>query len=360
MRTGVANLPLHSGKCPRWLFPRMKKLAGAISEVIVDEYGQKELLRRLSDPFWFQGFGCVLGFDWHSSGLTTTVCGAVKEALKKENLGIFVAGGKGKASRNTLFEIEKSELSTLKIERLQYASKISAKVDNSVLQDGFQLYHHFFVFDEKGNWGVVQQGMNNLYARRYHWLSDNVVEFIEEPHNAICCDNSGETLDLTAKQSRETRKISVDLVRDNPEHIFHFRQRSLLEFMGQKEKVLNMTNRHWIRDFDLTKRDKEVLRRAYELQPSDYEELISLRGMGPKKIRALALISDLVYGSKASWKDPVKYSFSHGGKDGTPFPVDKKTFDNSINTLKESLEAAKIGEEERLKAIRRLCCYVNS
>ncbi len=358
MRTGIANLPLHPGKCPRWLFPRMVKLAGAITEVIIDEYGTGEMLKRLSNPYWFQGFGCVLGFDWHSSGLTTTTCGALKEALNRNNFAIKAAGGKGKQSTKTQEELSNSELSSSKIEKLKHASKIAAKVDNSMVQDGYALYHHLFVYDEKGRWSIIQQGMNsiNKYARRYHWLSENLTSLIEEPHTAICCNKSGKTLNLSSKQSRETRKISLDLVKDNV--LGKSSQRTISEFLGFKESVLNMTPRHWIKDIDLSERDKQVLRKAYELQPESYEELISLKGMGAKKLRALALVSDLVYGTKSSWKDPVKYSFSHGGKDGTPFPVDRKTYDNTINELKNAIDSAKIGNSDKLKAIKRLQTYI--
>jgi uncharacterized protein len=373
MKTGVANLPLHPGRCPPWLFKRMKVLSGKISELIINEYGTKELLRRLSDPYFFQSLACVIGFDWHSSGTTTTTCGALKESLNKLNTGIQVAGGKGACSRKTPYEIMQSELSTKKIKNLVYASKIAAKVDNSVLQDGFQLYHHSFFFDAKGNYAVVQQGMNNQprhqpdmfgcqgqFARRYHWMSDKITDFVEEPHNAVCCNTKTKALNLTAKKSRQTRKISLDLVKDNPVHIYkHFtNQSSLTEFLprlnSSKFKNLNMTARHWIRNMDLTKRDKEVLEKAYQIQPRNYEELVSLRGMGPKRIRALALVSDLVYGSEASWKDPVKYAFAHGGKDGTPRPVGRKEYDNTIKFMKDAIYQARLGETDRVQAMRRL------
>lgn len=357
MKVGIANLPLHEGSCPKWLFSRMKKLSGAISEIIINEYSPQEFLRRLSNPYFFQGFGCVVGFDFHSSGLTTTLTGALKESLNSLNLGLRVAGGKGQTSRKTPQEIENSSLSITKIKKLQYASKISAKVDNSLVQDGYQLYHHSFFFDEKGNYAIIQQGMNqiNQYARRYHWLSDHLTSFIEEPHSAICCDQTNTTLNLTSKQSRETRKISLDLIQDNPQHLYKYfqKQTTLTEFLPNFKR-LNMTARHWIKEIDLTPQDKAILQKAYELQPQNYEELVSLKGMGPKKIRALALISDLLYGSQASWQDPVKYSFAHGGKDGTPFPVDKNVYDHSLQTLKQALKNAKLGDKEKLDAIRRL------
>ena len=337
-RTGIANLPLHGGRAPRWLFERMVKLSGAITDALIYEYGRDEFLRRISNPHWFQAFSCVLGFDWHSSGTTTTTCAALKTALDPQEHGIAVAGGKGRTSRKTPAEIEKMadlfSLSTKKTENLIYASRMSAKVDNTCVQDGYQLYHHCFIFTEKGNWAVVQQGMGNRYARRYHWLSEKVEEFVNEPHAAICCDKSAKTLDLTAGESSETRKVSLDLIRDNPE--------------------LTLPVHHPVLDVDLTARDMTVLKKAYELQPESYEELVSLKGMGPKKLRALALVSDLLYGTNPSWKDPVRYSFAHGGKDGYPYPVNRETYDSSIETLKQAIEQAKINNTEKYRAIKRL------
>ncbi len=359
-KTGAVNLPLHGGKAPRWLFERMVKLSGAITEVILYEYGQEEFLKRISNPYWFQAFGCVLGFDWHSSGVTTTTCGALKMAVNPQEHGIFVAGGKGRTSRKTPEEIEKAvdlfSLSSKKIDELKYSSRMSAKVDNSCVQDNYQLYHHIFIFTEKSKWVVVQQGMNDSHARRYHWMSDNVESFVEEPHSAICCDRAENALDMTSKENKEARKISVDLVKDGPVHLEKYLtkkpNKSLMEF--------SMPEHHWIKDIDVGKQGMKVLQRAYELQPDNYEELVSLKGMGPKRIRALALISDLVYGSGLSWKDPVKYSFAHGGKDGTPYPVNRQVYDSSIKMLKDSLENAKLNNKERLGAIRRLNTYIKA
>lgn len=360
MRTGTVSLPLHSGKAPRWLFNRMVKLAGGISEALIYEYGQEELLKRISDPYWFQAFSCVLGFDWHSSGTTTTTCGALKVALSPEEHGVTVAGGKGAASRKAPGEIEKSggsfSLSSERINKLKYSSRMAAKVDNSCIQDGYQLYHHCFFLTEKGDWAVVQQGMNNEYARRYHWLSDSVSSFIE-PHD-VCCDRKeAEVLDMTAGESEEARRISVDLVKDKPGHLRKYvsKQQTLLDF-----ECFGLPSHHPVLDIDLSKQGMEVLKNAYELQPSNYEELVSLRGMGPKMIRALALISDLVYGSKPSWKDPVKYSFTHGGKDGFPYPVDREAYDNSIRVLEESLDSAKLDKKEKYDAIKRLGEFIQT
>ncbi|MFH1237136.1 MAG: DUF763 domain-containing protein [Candidatus Aenigmatarchaeota archaeon] len=339
-RVGVSDLPLHPGRCPPWLFKRMKTLAGLVSEAIILEYGTDEFLRRLANPYFFQSFGCVLGFDWHSSGVTTTTMGALKEALDPEKHGIAVLGGKGGTSRKTPFEIESASqtfpLTDEETEFLKYASRMAAKVDSSAVQDGYQLYHHNFILAENGNWAVVQQGMNNAnrYARRYHWLSQELESFVSEPHTAICCDFRGRTLDMTAKDSKNARKASVDLVKDG---------------LGEVRKLLVMGSFHWI--------DNSVYKRLLDLnefQPRNYEELLAFQGVGPKTIRALALTSKLVYGTEASWKDPVQFSFSRGGKDGTPFPVERDAYDESSQMLRNALDNAKLGNKEKLAAIRRL------
>lgn len=365
MRTGYAELPLHHGKAPRWLFSRMVKLADAVSEAIIHEYGRDEVLRRISDPFWFQAFSCVLGFDWHSSGTTTTTCGALRLALKPEEHGIALVGGKGKASKKAIEGIEsigeKFSLTDYKIESLKKASRLSAKVDNSCVQDSYELYHHAFIFTEDSKWAVVQQGMldsNKLQAgrglaRRYHWLSDSVKSFVDEPHSAICSDRKEKSvLDMTARLSEEARKTSLDIVRDNPVKALRSAQSTLDDFLSEKP-LLKMPLRHEILDIDLGERSLKALKYAYELQPASYEELISIRGVGAKSIRALALLSEIIYGKKASWQDPARFSFAHGGKDGYPYPVDRKTYDGSIEILKDAVENAKLKREEKTKAIKR-------
>jgi hypothetical protein len=343
----------------------MKKLAGVVSEAIVLEYGRRELLRRIADPFFFQALGCVLSFDWHSSGLTTTVCGALKEALSPEKHGIAVCGGKGRASRLTPTEIggasEVFSLSAKKTGRLVYASKMSAKVDNACIQDGYQLYHHTFFLTEDGDWAVVQQGMHerNSFARRYHWLSSGVRSFVKEPHHGICSEAvGGRVLNLVARESEDARKTSLDLSRENPNYLRRYlrpqRQLSLDEYSYMQLDELSMPRRHPLRTVDVGEKALDALRRAYEIQPESYEELVSLRGMGPKSLRALALLSELIYGSRASWKDPAKYSFAHGGKDGYPYPVDKNTYDASIEILKNAVEDAKLEKKEKGRAIKRL------
>mgnify|MGYP000922984259 CR=1 FL=1 len=373
-RSGVANLPLHGGHAPRWLFTRMVKLTEGILDVILYEYDADEFLRRISDPYWFQALSCVIGFDWHSSGTTTTTCGALKMAIDPEEHRLMIAGGKGKNSRKAPLDIEYGSqlfsLSSKTVDELVHSSKISAKIDNSCIQDGYNLYHHSFIFNEHGNWAVVQQGLNteNRYARRYHWLSESIEKVIEEPHNGICCDEFGSrTLDMTSKLSSEARDTSVDVICDNPDHLRRYFQKGsqtlLTDFFASHSsdnfKEVNMPSHHPVLDMDMSEQEFKVLKNAYELQPQNYEELISLEGIGPKKIRALALISDLVYGAESSWKDPVKYSFTHGGKDGFPYPVDREVYDNSIQTLKNALDEAKLDKKDKYNAIKRLESFIN-
>lgn len=367
-RTGVANLPLHGGSAPKWLFRRMVALSEGIVEVISLEYGKEEVLRRLSDPFWFQALSCVLGFDWHSSGCTTVTCGALKEAIKPEEHGIAIAGGKGKASRKTPEQIEEIgevfNFSTSKINDMKYSSRMAAKVDNSAIQDGHDLYHHVFLFTEDGMWSVIQQGMNEQtnYARRYHWCSDDFDDFFHDPHNAILGERlDDKLLDMSSGNSVICQETCVDLVCDNISHLKHDwamlkkpqNQYTLDDFSSSKQKSKNIICLDMPRSINWNK-----MREIYEFQPTNYEELFSMKGVGPNTVRALALISDLIYGNKPSWKDPVKYSFTVGGKDGVPFPVDRKAMDESTEIIKQGLQQAKIGDKEKLRAIKRLQCFV--
>jgi len=363
-KTGIANLPLHGGKAPRWLFKRMVELSKGIIDVIILEFGRDEFIRRLSDPFWFQALSCVLGFDYHSSGTTTVTCGALNKALDPLEHGIAITGGKGKAAKKTLEQIEhigdQFNLSTSKIEGLKYSSRMAAKIDNAAIQDGYNLYHHVFIFSETGLWSVIQQGLNSEinYARRYHWLSEKVYDFICEPHNAILGDKQSiNVLDMTSIHSVNTQKICVDLVKDDPRHLMkdwaflsNNRDQEILDkwiFPDMKRRSVECLNMP--RGINWNK-----MKELYDYQPRNYEELISIRGIGPKTVRALALISDLIYGEKPSWKDPVKYTFTVGGKDGVPYPVDKKTMDKSTEIIKNGIKQAKIGEREKLFAIKRL------
>ncbi len=354
----IAELPLHHGRAPRWLFSRMVRLSKVILDYMSYCYSPGEILRRLADPFWFQALSCVLGFDWHSSGTTTTTLGALKQACKPEEHGIAIAGGKGRASRRTPEEIELASeffnLSSKKVELLKKASYLSAKVDNACVQDGYELYHHSFIFTEKGDWAVVQQGMRaeEKLARRYHWLSPE--SFVVEPHQAILAQRvETQTLNMTARESEEARKASLDLVRDNPAKL-----RSIISGNPTLDSFLSMPRRHRIMRVDISEQGWRALRAAYEIQPENYEELIALRGIGGKTIRALALLSELLFGTEPCWKDPAKFSFAHGGKDGIPYPVDLKTYEESIAILKNALQDAKLGNKEKHRALIRLKNFV--
>ncbi|MDP8012165.1 MAG: DUF763 domain-containing protein [Thermoplasmata archaeon] len=337
-KTGYANLPLHYGHAPKWLFPRMVKLSGSIITIINDEYGKTEVLRRLSNPYFFQAFSMVVGFDWHSSGTTTVLMGAIKEALSKNDIGIKVVGGKGKISLNTPNEIRRlGEISFINdkyVDNLIYASRISAKVDNTLIQDGFNLYFHTMIITEKGDWAVIQQGMNSdtRYARRYHWLGD-IKSFVEEPHSGIASDLIlDKVLDLTAKESEDTRKISLEIAKENPEKYKNL-------FIQENKSIRTLDYFNNMKYFTMPwKINWENLRSIYEFQPKNYEELISLKNVGPSTVRALAYIGNIIFGKEPSWKDPVKYSFALGGKDGVPKPVDRKAYDESISFLEKMLE----------------------
>jgi len=365
IHTGIANLPLHGGKAPKWLFKRMVKLSKSIAEIIICEYGKKEFLIRLSDPFWFQALSCVLAWDWHSSGATTVTCAALKEALDPEAYGFAITGGKGKASRKTLQEIEdigdKYNITTHSIDKLKYSSKMSAKIDNTAVQDGHNLYHHVFLFTEDKKWAVIQQGMctKTNYARRYHWFYEKVDDFVCEPHSAIIADiKKDRILNMTSKFSKSSQKISVDLVNDGLNNL----KRDWANIIrSNNQKTLD----NWIypnhKDksiicLDMPKSINWVkLREIYDFQPRNYEEFLGIKGVGPNTVRALALISELIYGEKPSWNDPVyKFTFAHGGKDGVPHEVDLPTYSNSISFLKNAIENAKIKDKDRLNLLKRL------
>lgn len=353
-RTGIATLPLHHGRAPRWLFQRMVALAREIALMAVGELGRAEFLKRLSDPFWFQALGCVLGFDWHSSGVTTTVTGALKEGIKgmEGPLGLFIAGGKGAASRKAPAQIEHfAERCGVGPEPLVHASRMSAKVDSAAVQDGYQLYHHVFFFTSEGQWAVVQQGMNvdTRTARRYHWLGEKVQELTVEPHSAVCCDKSGETLNLVAKESASARTTCAYLARENPD--------LLINELSRPEH-LDMPMRHRVRLSDIeSKRLHRILLSTYEQQPAHFESLLGIPGVGPKTVRALSLLSELLYGAAPSYRDPARFGFAHGGKDGTPYPVDVATYDRTIDVMKRAVNAAKIGNRDKTEALRRLGAY---
>lgn len=351
MRTGMADLPLHRGKAPRWLFTRMCQLAREITIFMVDQWGPEQMLNRLSDPFWFQSLGCVLGFDWHSSGVTTTVCGALKVGLRglEKDLGLWVTGGKGRVSRRTPQEIRLgAEAISVDGEDLVYASRMAAKVDSSALQDGHQIYHHCFFFDRAGSWAVVQQGLNPRtgFARRYHWLSFQMEDFVHEPHAAVCAQATGKPLNLVARESEQARATVTSLAAQRPDY---------LVADVRKLQRLRLPRRHHILLQDIhPDRLKKAFLTSYQRQPEDFETLLSLKGVGPKTIRALSLISELIHGVKPSFRDPARFAFAHGGKDGHPFPVDRRGYDESIRVLRRAVEKARVGRRERAEAIGRL------
>ena len=351
MRTGRADLPLHGGRAPRWLFSRMTQLAKAIIELVVLEHGVSGVFERISDPYWFQALGCVRGFDWHSSGVTTTTCGAIKEGIKgeEEDLGLFVAGGKGRASRKTPGEIEMwGEKTGVDPVPLVDASRTSAKVDSAAVQDGYQIYHHVFLFDRSGTWAVVQQGMNEGtgMARRYHWHSTSVDDFVCEPHAAVCCDATAPSLNLVSAESADARDRATDLSTQPAARV-----------VGElvRLKSLSLPRRHEILMSDIAPdRLGGIFLKTYEAQPTGFKELLNLPGVGAKTLRALSLIGELVYGAQPSFDDPARYSYAHGGKDGIPYPVDRPLYDQTIDLLGRAVRRAKLGQSEEVKTLRRL------
>ena len=350
-RSGTADLPLHYGHIPKWLSERMSRLGFAITEAVIAEYGTAEVLRRLSDPFWFQSLGAVMGMDWHSSGITTSVMGALKSAINphSKELGIYICGGKGKSSRQTPQELLfYSDRNGLDGNELVRCSKLSAKVDNTAVQDGFQLYMHSFIVNTEGLWTVVQQGMQNqgATARRYHWHSSSMQSFVDEPHTAICGVNQGTILNMVAKEASPARTAIVSMGLEDP-------SRLLAEI--QKMPRLIMPGHHDVRakDVDL-KRLGAMLWLTHEKQPSNFEDLLLLEGMGPRTLQSMALVSEIIYGTPSRFKDPARFSFAHGGKDGHPFPVPVNIYDKTISILSKAVQKAKIGESDKLYAIRQL------
>ncbi len=382
MRTGIVETPLHGGKAPPWLFNRMVSLSREIVRAIVEEYGPVEVLRRLSNPYWFQAFGCVIGFDWHSSGVTTTTLGALKDGLKKINrdLDLFVAGGKGGVSRKTPDQIrQQCEIIGLNADPLIYASRMSAKIDSAVLQDGYQIYAHSILFTSSGEWTVVQQGMNESlrYARRYHWLGSNVKSFVVEPHAGIIADKKENALDLSAAKSEDVRKSSVKIIHQPTKQVLSDlrevvrisraldkpTQGDLFDsaastIAASEMQTFKMPSRHWVTYRDIrADRLKSVLVSTYERQPETYESLVGLEGVGAKTLRALALMSEVIYGASPSFEDPARFSYAVGGKDGTPYPVNKIVYDESIQILKQAVDKAKIGQSDKKESIKRLSTY---
>jgi uncharacterized protein len=328
-RTGIADLPLHGGRAPAWLFGRMTRLASAVVLAMREDMAPTTLLGHLSDPYWFQAFGCLLGFDWHSSGLTTTVCGALKEGLRdlESEIGLFVVGGKGATSRRTPAEIARAaETLGRDFSALAHASRLAAKVDSAALQDGYQLYHHTFIFTPAADWAVIQQGMcpTTRYARRYHWLGASVSSFVSEPHAAIVGERREHVvLNLVAREGDAHRTAIAHAVRrERPETILDAVRR------------LRLPARHSIEE--------------------SFEQLLALPGVGAKTLRALSLAAEIMYGVPGSFRDPAVYAFAHGGKDGHPYPVDRETYDTTIGYLETAVRHSRLGERDRLDALRRL------
>ncbi len=380
MKKGIAELTLDYGKAPKWLFEKMVKLAREISIVLIEEFGPDEFVKRLADPVWFQSLGVVLAFDWNASGLTTVLTASLKKALNglEKDLGVFICGGKGKTSRKTPEEIKfwGNYLNFLqnKINSLVYSSKMSAKVDNALLQDGYQLYHHSFFFTKNGVWTVVQQGKNvkNQTARRYHWYSENISDFIQEPHTGIISEILKQnTLDLTSSKSANNREVSLELVSAGFKNLIKD-IKIIRKYSSKLLKVLSFKYKG--REYSLTKlKNKEfhyhqvleenfwqskylekILMKLTSEKPKSYEEILSVRGVGAKTMRALSLISEIIYGANPSYKDPARYSFAHGGKDSTPYPVDTKTYDKTIEIMQEIVRRAKLQITERDKILKKL------
>jgi hypothetical protein len=382
MRRGIATFTLDHGKCPRWLFQRMVKLGREMTRVLVAEFGSDEFIRRIADPVWFQALGTVLAFDWNASGLTTILTAALKEAIREqeEELGIFICGGKGKTSRRTPDEItawgDKLSLPDESVDNLIYNSRMSAKVDNSLVQDGYQIYHHSLFFSRNGSWAVVQQGMNeaDASARRYHWYSENIQDLVCEPHTGIVAPvQQQRLLNLTARNSENTRQLSVEFVSSGyrslmkdveilRKHSSGLSKMVSLEHKGQQLTLLKLedTEFNWHpavdEDFSKSRYLEKILQLVCDARPEDYETLLAIQGVGPKTVRALALVGEVIYGAEPSYEDPARYSFAHGGKDGTPYPVDRDTYDKTIATLKAAVEHTRISPYEKDRAIGRLIC----
>lgn len=375
---GIAELPLHYGRAPRWLFNRMVNLASEILEIMYNEFGEIKIMERISNPLWFQAFSNVLGFDWHSSGSTTVTCGVLREALEKIDINLAVAGGKGRKSLETLNDIEniskKFNFEEELTKKLKEMSRLVAKIDNSALQDGFTIYHHVMLISKCGDWSVIQQGMNTetKFARRYHWYSKNIRDLVEEPHTAISCPiKIEEVLNLVAKESYRTRKTVLDLINEEPNKI----KAHVIEvnrILNRSEKLDKWVNN--IRSYEPITSikvfykpidEKEInwkkLEEIYKVNVKDFKEFLLQRGVGPSILRALSLISELIYNDPPSKRDPVthiydpiKWSYAVGGKDGVPYPISKKHYDDVILELKTIIEAIRRNEKGKLMAFKNL------
>ena len=371
-RTGYADLPLHVGTVPKWLADRMMELGTLIVESLIINYGKEEVLRRLSDPLWFQSFGAVLGMDWHSSGITTSVMYALKRGINRraKDFGLCVCGGRGKYSRKTPDELLfLADATGLDGDKLVRTSKLTAKVDSTAIQDGFQLYQHNFVLADTGEWAVIQQGMNpeNHSARRYHWCSENVKDFCNEPHTAVTGENRGKILNLTAKDANTTKKAILEISHENPDKVISeckkiIETKSLPKIQNHEDFEIQLTGRnlvmpshHEVREEDVDlKRLGGVLATAYSTPTNNFEDLLLTQGLGPRTLQTLTLVSEVIYGTPSRFYDPARYSFANGGKDGHPFPVPLKVYDNAIHVLQDSIEKSKLGYSDKSNCIKRL------
>jgi len=372
-RTGSADLPLHGGHVPPWLATRMAKLGRIVVEAIVLEYGRDELLRRLAHPFWFQSFGAVMGMDWHSSGITTSVIGALQRGLAplQQEIGIYVCGGKGAKSRQTPLQLTAlGERTGLDTAPLTTASRLVAKVDSAAVQDGFDLYLHAFIVSAEGHWCVVQQGMNEQRreARRYHWLSENLQSFLDSPHAAIEGRNQGPIVNLADARAERNRRIGLDLVHAGPDRPIAVLKRwreadhAALSLFPELDAVpdvstphLRMPAHHHVHASDVVlRRLHAALAAAADRGPKDFADLLLTPGVGARTVAALAFVAEVMHGAPARFSDPARFSFAHGGKDGHPFPVPLQVYDQTIRVLKDAVARAKLGNDERLAAIRQL------
>jgi len=347
-RSGVADLPLHGGRVPEWLASRMTTLGTAIVESVVANYGRPAFLSRLSDPFWFQALGSVMGMDWHSSGITTSVMGALKKGLNPQSheLGIYICGGRGKHSRKTPDELRAlAERTGLDGDALVRTSRLTARVDNNAIADGFQIYLHTFVVTADGDWAVVQQGMNESarLARRYHWHSAAVRDFIDAPHTAIVGEPSGVIQNLVDREAKPAQSAMLEISRESPE-------RTIADL-----RRLVMPSHHDVRakDVDL-KRLGAVLAMTRERQLTDFASLLLVENLGPRTLQSLALVAEVIHGAPTRFTDPARFSFAHGGKDGHPFPVPLTVYDETIAVLRRSLDAARLGDTDKIDGMKRL------
>jgi hypothetical protein len=363
-RSGSADLPLHGGRVPPWLGERMTRLGTVITQAIVHHYGREEFLRRLAHPFWFQSFGAVMGMDWHSSGITTSVLGALKRGLTplRSELGIHVCGGRGKHSRKTPDElIAVGERTGIDGASLVQASRLVAKVDSAAVQDGFDLYLHGFIVTDHGQWVVVQQGMNgeSRYARRYHWLSEGLKSFVDEPHSAIDGPQQGVIVNLTDHRAEQSRGAQLELLdRLGPDGI----TRELTALDEAPQSVAQPTLPHLVMPAHHDVRPKDVhvrrlrgnLAAAADRAPKDFSDLLLTPGVGARTVKALAMVAEVVHGAPYRFTDPARFSLAHGGKDRHPYPVPLKIYDETIRVLKSAVQSAKLGRDEELGALKRL------